>query len=479
MVETLLCVHPCNKPWLRGGLMRAESLGLSPSSVHAAGAALQQTLASWELSHPASAPQSKPRLGLRVQRAQLPSEAGQEAARRERGQPGLRRQQMRRRRRGCRRAGGRAAGGWRGGPREAVGRRRAAARAMAGRAVPGLLPWLLGALGGLVAAAEVPSPGSPAAQVEVTLRGGAEPVRGCTLQGALLGRAGLELQPAAAAAVRGSLVLVNDTDPRLEDDDPWIGVVPVEGEQAEVPKHHKEESFARAVVNKMKRALVLGASALLILALNQNTIRELDVSQVLSKPVVIVQTSENVTKLLGALLRGLQATAKITYQAGLLENMGLTLTLWSTCGLSRGGVYAEWQGVICTGENSSKVQKYLQQLWNAILLIALILCTGVIVQAQRHSRHSQLDQESELDLKQHIAQKLLALKTRRYHPGRSPHSWAHEIDSCAICLDQFQKNQCLRVLPCLHEFHQDCVDPWLLLQQTCPLCKHNILGNCC
>ncbi|XP_034284545.1 RING finger protein 215 [Pantherophis guttatus] len=142
-------------------------------------------------------------------------------------------------------------------------------------------------------------------------------------------------------------------------------------------------------------------------------------------------------------------------------------------------MYGEWQGVICTGENSSKVQKYLQQLWNAILLIALILCTGVIVQAQRQSRHSQLDQESELDLKQHIAQKLLALKTRRYHPGRAPHSWAHEIDSCAICLDQFQKNQCLRVLPCLHEFHRDCVDPWLLLQQTCPLCKHNVLGNCC
>uniref|UniRef100_A0A8C6YCJ2 Ring finger protein 215 n=1 Tax=Naja naja TaxID=35670 RepID=A0A8C6YCJ2_NAJNA len=325
-------------------------------------------------------------------------------------------------------------------------------------AVPaGLLAWLL------LAAAEASSSSSSsssaaaaAAQVEVTLRGGSgEPGRGCcgTLHGALLGRPGLELQ--AAAAVRGSLVLVNDTDPRLDDEDTWIGVVPVEEEQTETPKGHKEESFASTVVDK------------------------LDVSQVLSKPVVIVQTSENVTKLLGALLRGLRATAKITYPAGLLENMGVTLTLWSTCGLSRGGMYAEWQGVICTGENGSKVQKYLQQLWNAILLIALLLCTGVIVQAQRQSRHSQLDQESELDLKQHIVQKLLALKTRRYQPGRAPHSWAHEIDSCAICLDQFQKNQCLRVLPCLHEFHRDCVDPWLLLQQTCPLCKHNVLGNCC
>ncbi|XP_019394817.1 PREDICTED: RING finger protein 215 [Crocodylus porosus] len=230
----------------------------------------------------------------------------------------------------------------------------------------------------------------------------------------------------------------------------------------------------------MKRALVLGASALLILALNQNAIRELDVSLVLAKPVIVIQSSDNVTKLLGALLRrGLRATAKITYQTVLLENLGVTLTLWSTCGLSRGGLYGEWQGVICMGENSSRVQKYLQQLWNTILLIALILCTGVIVQAQRQSRQDQSDQDTELDLKQLILQRLSALKTRRYHPGKHLRSRACEIDSCAVCLDQFHKNQCLRVLPCSHEFHRDCVDPWLLLQQTCPLCKHNILGSCC
>nr|XP_026654296.1 RING finger protein 215-like [Zonotrichia albicollis] len=71
----------------------------------------------------------------------------------------------------------------------------------------------------------------------------------------------------------------------------------------------------------MKRALVLGASALLILALNQNAIRELDVSQLLAKPVIVIQSSDNVTRLLGALLRGLRVTAKITYQAVLLENL--------------------------------------------------------------------------------------------------------------------------------------------------------------
>jgi len=41
-------------------------------------------------------------------------------------------------------------------------------------------------------------------------------------------------------------------------------------------------------------------------------------------------------------------------------------------------------------------QKYLQQLWNAILLIALLLCTGVIVQAQRQSRHDPAEQDAEV-----------------------------------------------------------------------------------
>ncbi|XP_039361838.1 RING finger protein 215 isoform X2 [Mauremys reevesii] len=321
-----------------------------------------------------------------------------------------------------------------------------------------LLPVLLGHVAALGPALAGPA----AARVEVlALREPEEaeprapPAGGYTLQGALLGGRLDPGPPPREEAIEGSLVLMGDAEPELQGEDSWIAVVPVGEEQAEIPRGSTEESFTAAVVNK------------------------LDVSQMLSKPVIVIQTSDNVTRLLGALLRGLRVTAKITYQAMLLENLGVTLTLWSTCGLSRGGLYGEWQGVICTGENSSRVQKYLQQLWNTILFIALILCTGVIVQAQRQSRQGQPDQDTELDLKQHILRRLSALKTRRYHPGKHPWSQARDIDSCVVCLDQFHKNQCLRVLPCSHEFHRDCVDPWLLLQQTCPLCKHNILGNCC
>jgi hypothetical protein len=41
---------------------------------------------------------------------------------------------------------------------------------------------------------------------------------------------------------------------------------------------------------------------------------------------------------------------------------------------------------------------------------------------------------------------------------------------CTICTDDFEKGQDIRVLPCDHKFHPECVDPWLLnVSGTCPL----------
>jgi len=43
---------------------------------------------------------------------------------------------------------------------------------------------------------------------------------------------------------------------------------------------------------------------------------------------------------------------------------------------------------------------------------------------------------------------------------------------CSICTEDFEKGQDLRVLPCDHKFHPECVDPWLLnVSGTCPLCR--------
>jgi len=40
-------------------------------------------------------------------------------------------------------------------------------------------------------------------------------------------------------------------------------------------------------------------------------------------------------------------------------------------------------------------------------------------------------------------------------------------DTCGVCLIDFEEGDELRVLPCGHRFHRDCIDLWLLEQSTC------------
>jgi len=47
---------------------------------------------------------------------------------------------------------------------------------------------------------------------------------------------------------------------------------------------------------------------------------------------------------------------------------------------------------------------------------------------------------------------------------------------CAICLDEFENKEKVRVLPCKHRFHEACLLPWLTERHaSCPLCKMDVL----
>jgi len=59
-------------------------------------------------------------------------------------------------------------------------------------------------------------------------------------------------------------------------------------------------------------------------------------------------------------------------------------------------------------------------------------------------------------------------------------TWTDKRDcknlECCICLDEFEKGDVVRILPCMHGFHQPCIDTWLLSRQRkCPLCNQDIL----
>ncbi|XP_042032265.1 RING-H2 finger protein ATL70-like [Salvia splendens] len=49
-------------------------------------------------------------------------------------------------------------------------------------------------------------------------------------------------------------------------------------------------------------------------------------------------------------------------------------------------------------------------------------------------------------------------------------------DTCSICLADYATGDLLRLLPdCAHLFHLACVDPWLLLHSSCPICRYSPL----
>ncbi|XP_010534089.1 PREDICTED: RING-H2 finger protein ATL11-like [Tarenaya hassleriana] len=51
-----------------------------------------------------------------------------------------------------------------------------------------------------------------------------------------------------------------------------------------------------------------------------------------------------------------------------------------------------------------------------------------------------------------------------------------EVLECPVCLNEFQDDETLRLLPkCCHVFHPDCIDAWLRSRATCPLCRANLI----
>ncbi|KAK1350264.1 Ring finger domain-containing protein [Hamiltosporidium tvaerminnensis] len=46
--------------------------------------------------------------------------------------------------------------------------------------------------------------------------------------------------------------------------------------------------------------------------------------------------------------------------------------------------------------------------------------------------------------------------------------------NCSICLNDYNTNDKIKVLPCNHHFHQTCIDEWFNVDDICPLCKKPI-----
>ena len=49
-----------------------------------------------------------------------------------------------------------------------------------------------------------------------------------------------------------------------------------------------------------------------------------------------------------------------------------------------------------------------------------------------------------------------------------------EKASCSVCTDEYEVEEEVREMPCGHKFHKDCLDPWLKLRNSCPVCRFEL-----
>ncbi|CAB1331922.1 unnamed protein product, partial [Coregonus sp. 'balchen'] len=62
--------------------------------------------------------------------------------------------------------------------------------------------------------------------------------------------------------------------------------------------------------------------------------------------------------------------------------------------------------------------------------------------------------------------------TPMYDAGRDGSE--KKIRECVICMMDFVYGDPIRFLPCMHIYHMDCIDDWLMRSFTCPSCMEPV-----
>ena len=49
-----------------------------------------------------------------------------------------------------------------------------------------------------------------------------------------------------------------------------------------------------------------------------------------------------------------------------------------------------------------------------------------------------------------------------------------EQPTCPVCVSEIELGESAMFMPCGHIFHPECLKPWLIDHNTCPVCRHEL-----
>ncbi|XWS23183.1 hypothetical protein CRYUN_Cryun29cG0099200 [Craigia yunnanensis] len=49
-----------------------------------------------------------------------------------------------------------------------------------------------------------------------------------------------------------------------------------------------------------------------------------------------------------------------------------------------------------------------------------------------------------------------------------------EDGDCVVCLEEWKAGEVAKVMPCKHKFHDECIEKWLGIHGSCPVCRYKM-----
>ena len=119
-----------------------------------------------------------------------------------------------------------------------------------------------------------------------------------------------------------------------------------------------------------------------------------------------------------------------------------------------------------TSDDEEENKYFMVNFFTSLLLIGICLKFGVSFYYMCRDRYNDSGTRIRDNLINHNLLKKTKIDTNNLQELL--------FQDCSICLDNFKNEETIITTPCLHYFHEKCLNLWLENNHNCPLCRIDI-----